>query len=56
MKFFEKLKKVYAYYKELGKEEKPQKLADLDIRPDYYAFLTAPYPVLPSEKETQRKR
>ena len=56
MKFFEKIKKAYAYYKELDKENEPQKLCDLKIRPDYFAFLTAPYPVLPNEKEIQRKR
>ncbi len=57
MKFIEKIKKTYAYYKSLGKEEqKPQEFSDLNIRPDTFAFLTAPYPILPNEKETQRKR
>ena len=52
MKFFEKLKKTVAYYKSLGKVKppKPQNIGDLNIRPDYVAFLTCPYPVMKSEK------
>ena len=55
MKFIEKLKKTYAYYKTLGKEETPPECSDLKIRSDYFAFLTAPYPVLPSEKENRKR-
>lgn len=52
MKFFEKLKKTFAYYKSLGKVKptKPQNIGDLNVRPDYVAFLTCPYPVINSEK------
>ena len=46
MKFFEKLKKAFAYYKSLDKDKppKPQYTGDLNIRPDYVAFLTCHYP------------
>ena len=52
MNFFEKLKKTFAYYKSLGKVKpsKPQEIGNLNIRPDYVAFLTCPYPVIASEK------
>ena len=52
MKFFEKLKKTFAYYKSLGKVKptKPQNIGDLSVRLDYVAFLTCPYPVINSEK------
>ena len=52
MKFFEKLKKTFAYYKSLGqvKPTKPQNIGDLNVRPDYVAFLTCPYPAIKSEK------
>lgn len=56
MKFIEKLKKTYAYYKALGKKKKPQEIYDVKIRPDYYAFLTCPNPVLPSEIQIQKKQ
>ena len=56
MKFIEKLKKIYAYHKTPCKEEAPPERSDLKIRSVYFAFLTVPYPVLPSEKETQRKK
>ena len=52
MKFFEKLKKTVAYYKSLDKVKptKPQDIGKLNVRPDYVAFLTCPYPVINSEK------
>ena len=52
MKFFEKLKKTFAYYKSLDKvkPQKSQDIGDLNIRPDYVAFLTCPYPVIKSER------
>lgn len=51
MKFFQKLKLAYKYYRSLGKKkEKPQEIKDLKIRPDAFAFLTCPRPILPSEK------
>ena len=49
MKFFEKIKKTFAHYKSLDKV-KPQNIGELNIRPDYVAFLTCPYPVIKSEK------
>ena len=50
--FFEKLKKTFAYYKSLDKikPSKPQDIGELNIRSDYVAFLTCPYPVIKSEK------
>ena len=53
MKFFEKLKRTYKYYKSLGK--KPAKKTDsagFEVRPDYIAFLTCPYPVLEGEQKS----
>jgi len=52
MKFTKRIKLTYKYYKSLGirKPKKTQKMSDLSIRPDVYAFLTAPQPVLESEK------
>lgn len=52
MSIFEKLKRTYKYYRLLGKKKgKPQEMKDLKIRPDVYAFLTCPEPILPSEKK-----
>ncbi len=51
MKFFEKLKKTYKFYKSLGKNSKLSKKAEVKIRPDAIAFLTSPYPILESETE-----
>lgn len=51
MKFFEKIKKTYRYYKSLGKNCEQPKKADVKIRPDAIAFLTCPYPILESETE-----
>ena len=51
VKFFEKLKKTYKFYKSLGKNSKLSKKTEVKIRPDAIAFLTCPYPVLESEKE-----
>lgn len=51
MKFFEKLKKTYKYYKSLGKNSIQLQKAEVKIRPDAIAFLTCPYPVLESETE-----
>ena len=57
MKFIDKLKKTYAYYKSLGeKDDTPPRKQDIKMRADYFAFLTAPYPVTKNEKEAQRKR
>ena len=55
MSIFEKLKRTYHYYRSLGKKkEKPQEMKDLKIRPDVYAFLTCPEPILPSEKRSNK--
>ena len=51
MKFFEKLKKTYNYYKSLGKNSEQPQIAKVKIRPDAIAFLTCPYPVLKGETE-----
>lgn len=51
MKFFEKLKKTYNYYKSLGKNSEQSQIAEVKIRPDAIAFLTCPYPILESETE-----
>ena len=51
MKFFEKLKKTYKFYKSLGKNSKQLQKTEVKIRPDAIAFLTCPSPVLKSEKE-----
>lgn len=51
MKFFEKLKKTYRYYKSLGKNSKQLQKEEVKIRADAIAFLTCPSPVLKSEKE-----
>lgn len=51
MKFFEKLKKTYKFYKSLGKNSEQSQISEVKIRPDAIAFLTCPYPVLESEKE-----
>lgn len=54
MKLKEKLKLTYKYYRSLGKKkEKPQEIKDLKIRPDVFAFLTCPEPILPSEKRME---
>lgn len=51
VKFFEKIKKTYKYYKSLSKNSKLPQKAEVKIRPDAIAFLTCPYPVLESETE-----
>ncbi len=55
MKFSKRIKLTYKYFKSLGKRPKPtkvpQSMSDIKIRPDVFAFLTCPNPVLPSEKE-----
>lgn len=51
MKFFEKFKKTYKFYKSLGKNSEQSQISEVKIRPDAIAFLTCPYPVLESEKE-----
>lgn len=53
VKFFEKIKKTYKYYKSLDKNSKQSQIAEVKIRPDTIAFLTCPSPVLESEKEEQ---
>ena|GEM_PF-3459817 len=50
MKFFEKLKKTYKYYKSLGKNSIQQQKAEVEIRPDAIAFLTCPYPVFEDKR------
>ena len=51
VKFFEKIKKTYKYYKSLDKNSKQSQIAEVKIRPDAIAFLTSPYPILESETE-----
>ncbi|MBQ0083845.1 MAG: hypothetical protein KBS52_03660 [Clostridiales bacterium] len=51
MNTFEKIKKTCRYYRSLSKKSSPKKMSDIKIRPDAYAFLTCPEPVLPSEKK-----
>lgn len=52
MGVFKKLKLTYKYYRSLGKKKgKQQEIKNLKIRPDVYAFLTCPEPILPSEKK-----
>ena len=54
MNFFKRLKLTRAYFKSLGKKEQKNTETEpvlTSIRPDYFAFLTCPYPVLPGEKK-----
>ena len=55
VKFLEKLKKTYKYYKSLSRNSEQPKKADAQIRTDAIAFLTCPYPVLESETEKYYK-
>lgn len=50
VKFFEKLKKTYRYYKSLCKNSKLPQKAEVKIRPDAIAFLTCPYPVFENKR------
>lgn len=50
MKFFEKLKKTYRYYKSLGKNSNQPQKEDVKIRADAIAFLTCPYPVFENKR------
>ena len=50
MKFFQKIKKTYRYYKSLSKNSKQPQIAEVKIRPDAIAFLTCPYPVFENKR------